>query len=60
MSFFLITYGYKLASLILITNNMYVEEYRFSVPETLVKNYIKRIKDIIKLYEAIITITAFN
>jgi len=60
MSPFLVTYSYKLAFLILIASDVYVEEYRLNAPETLAKNYIKCIKDIIKLYKAAITVITFN
>jgi len=60
MSPFLVIYGYKLASLILIAGDVYTEEYCLSTFKMLVKNYVKCIKDIIKLYKAVITIATLN
>jgi len=60
MSPFLVTHGYKLAFLILITSDVYIEEYCLNAFKTLVKNYIKCIKDIIKLYKAVITAAMLN
>jgi len=60
MSPFLVMYSYKLTFLVLITNDVYMEEYCPSAFKTLVKNHIKRIKDIIKLCKAVITAIMFN
>jgi len=57
---FLATYGYKPASPVPIASNVYAEEYYPNAPETLAKNYVKHMKDIIKLCKAAITAATLN